>query len=140
MPKLDLSKPFYNISALAQQIKQTRQAIYVAIKKGKLKASRKYGNWVITPKDYLEYQKNRFSRTFAKDHQGNFVYRGSRYSVNQLADELGITQARLYYLLRIGKIDYTRHGSNYVIDVDDINKLRAIVCNYNYKMLQKKKS
>ena len=68
----------------------TRQAIYVAIKQKKLKATKDSTRWTIHLDDLDEYRKNKYSRTKSMfDGELLFDNRKGYYSVNQAAKLLG---------------------------------------------------
>src|SRR3989344_8859347 len=69
----------------------TRQAIYVAIKQKKLKATKDATRWTISLKDLEEYRKNKYSRTKSV-FAGELVFDNSKgyYSVNQVASMLNV--------------------------------------------------
>lgn len=103
----------------------TRQAIYVAIKQNKLKATKKT-RWEIELKDLEEYRRNKYSRAKSM-FQGELIFDNIKgyYSVNQVAKMLSIPAQKIYYATRIGLIKGCRKGAAWVIHSDEINRYRA---------------
>ena len=99
----------------------TRQAIYVAIKQKKLKATKDATRWTINLDDLDEYRTNKYSR--AKSIFGGellFDQKKGFYSVNQTAKLLGVPAQKIYYATRVGLLKATRKGAAWVIHVDEI--------------------
>ena len=99
----------------------TRQAIYVAIKQKKLKATKDSTRWTIHLDDLDEYRKNKYSRTKSMfDGELLFDNRKGFYSVNQAAKVLGVPAQKIYYATRVGLLKAHRKGAAWVIHTDDI--------------------
>lgn len=103
----------------------TRQAIYVAIKQKKLRATKK-SRWEIDLEDLEEYRRNKYSRTKSM-FDGELLFDNHRgyYSVNQVADRLNVPAQKIYYATRTGMIKGTRKGAAWVIHEDEIARYRA---------------
>ncbi|HLB58854.1 MAG TPA: helix-turn-helix domain-containing protein [Bdellovibrionota bacterium] len=99
----------------------TRQAIYVAIKQKKLKASKEATRWTINLEDLEEYRRNKYSRTKSM-FNGELLFdeRKGYYSVNQAARILNVPAQKIYYATRVGLMKAHRKGAAWVIHVDDI--------------------
>jgi excisionase family DNA binding protein len=99
----------------------TRQAIYVAIKQKKLKASKDSTRWTIHLDDLEEYRKNKYSRTKSM-YDGELLFDRQKgyYSVSQAADFLKVPAQKIYYATRVGLLKAHRKGAAWVIHVDDI--------------------
>lgn len=99
----------------------TRQAIYVAIKQKKLKASKTSTRWTIHLDDLEEYRKNKYSRTKSM-FEGELLFdqRKGFYSVNQAAKLLNVPAQKIYYATRVGLLKAHRKGAAWVIHIDDI--------------------
>lgn len=103
----------------------TRQAIYVAIKQKKLRAT-KTSRWEIDLKDLEEYRKNKYSRAKSTfNGEPLFDNTGGYFSVNQVAKKLGIPAQKVYYATRIGLLKGTRKGAAWVIHEDEIARYRG---------------
>jgi excisionase family DNA binding protein len=99
----------------------TRQAIYVAIKQKKLKATKDSTRWTIHLDDLDEYRKNKYSRTKSMfDGELLFDNHKGYYSVNQAAKLLGVPAQKIYYATRVGLLKAHRKGAAWVIHTDDI--------------------
>ena len=99
----------------------TRQAIYVAIKQKKLKATKDATRWTIHLDDLDEYRKNKYSRTKSMfDGELLFDNHKGYYSVNQAARLLGVPAQKIYYATRVGLLKAHRKGAAWVIHTDDI--------------------
>lgn len=99
----------------------TRQAIYVAIKQKKLKATKDSTRWTIHLDDLEEYRSNKYSRTKSMfDGELLFDNRKGYYSVNQAAKLLGVPAQKIYYATRVGLLKAHRKGAAWVIHTDDI--------------------
>lgn len=99
----------------------TRQAIYVAIKQKKLKASKDATRWTIHLDDLEEYRKNKYSRTKSMfDGELLFDHRKGYYSVNQAAKLLNVPAQKIYYATRVGLLKAHRKGAAWVIHIDDL--------------------
>jgi excisionase family DNA binding protein len=99
----------------------TRQAIYVAIKQKKLKASKDSTRWTIHLDDLEEYRKNKYSRTKSMfDGELLFDNRKGYFSVNQAAKLLNVPAQKIYYATRVGLLKAHRKGAAWVVSVEDI--------------------
>ncbi|EPP35439.1 DNA binding, excisionase family domain protein [Chlamydia ibidis] len=113
-----------SITQAAKLHNVTRQAIYVAIKQKKLKAS-KTTRWEINLKDLEEYKKNRYSRSKSL-YEGELLFDNEKgcYSVNQVAQMLGIPVQKVYYATRTGTMRGDRKGAAWVIHCSEIERYR----------------
>ncbi len=102
----------------------TRQAIYVAIKQKKLRAT-KNTRWEIDLKDLEEYRQNKYSRTKSM-FAGELLFDNNRgyFSVNQVAKSLGVPAQKIYYATRTGMIKGTRKGAAWVIHKEEVARYR----------------
>jgi len=99
----------------------TRQAIYVAIKQRKLKAHKDSTRWTIDLSDLEEYRKNKYSRT-KSIYNGELLFDNTKgyYSVNQVAQLLGVPAQKIYYATRVGLLKAIRKGAAWVIHTNDV--------------------
>ena len=106
----------------------TRQAIYVAIKQKKLKASKdaESKRWTISLADLETYRKQRYSRS-KSTYNGELLFDNNKgfYSVGQTAKMLGIPAQKVYYATRIGMLKASRRGAAWVIHIDEIKDYQA---------------
>ncbi len=113
----------------------TRQAIYVAIKQKKLKATKDSTRWTIHLDDLEEYRKNKYSRTKSiYDGELLFDNRKGYYSVNQTAKLLGVPAQKIYYATRVGLMKAHRKGAAWVIHTDDIKNYQENYLNRRPKV------
>lgn len=104
----------------------TNQAIYVAILKGKLKATKKCAKWTITKEDYDQYRCNKYVRELRKI-EGQYIYdiEKGHFSVPQVSKILteilnrNITTSHIYYMLNRGQIRGFRKGIAWIILKED---------------------
>jgi excisionase family DNA binding protein len=114
----------------------TRQAIYVAIKQKKLKATKDATRWTIHLDDLNEYRRNKYSR--AKSMFGGELLFDSHkgfFSVNQVAKILNIPAQKVYYATRIGLMKAHRKGAAWVIHTDDIKQYQENYLNRTTKVV-----
>lgn len=116
----------------------SRQAVYVAITKGCLKASKdeKTRRWLIKYCDLIQYRKERYSRKYSRDAQGDLFYNPSEgiFSPVQVARMFAIPVQRVYYLLRSGNLGVVRKEGRQVIlqkHIDDCSVLSVVQENLN---------
>ena len=115
------SKRVVSITEAARINNVTRQAIYVAIKQKKLRASKDATRWTIDLDDLEEYRRKKYSRAKSM-HDGELVFDNQKgyFSVNQVAKMLGVPPQKIYYATRIGLLKAIRKGAAWVIHSDDI--------------------
>lgn len=108
----------------------TRQAIYVAIKQNKLKATKDATRWTIHLDDLEEYRRNKYSRTKSM-YEGELLFdnRKGFYSVNQAAKYLNVPAQKIYYATRVGLLKASRKGAAWVINIEDIKAYQETYLN-----------
>lgn len=112
----------------------TRQAIYVAIKLKKLKATKgKSSRWYIRLEDLMDYRQQKYSRTKSM-FDGELLFDNAKgmFSVNQVAKKLNVPAQKIYYATRVGMLKASRKGAAWVISEDAIDE-------YRNKFIEKKK-
>ena len=99
----DENNSYVSITEAAKINKVTRQAIYIAIKLGKLKAKKESTRWTIHVDDLEEYRKQKYSRS-KSTFEGELLFDNNRgyFSVNQVARMLKVPAQKIYYATRIG--------------------------------------
>jgi hypothetical protein len=111
----------------------TRQAIYVAIKLKKLKATKESTRWVIELKDLEDYKNNKYSRTKSVfEGQPLFDNKNGFYSVNQVAKMLNVPAQKIYYATRIGLLKAVRKGAAWVVSIEDVRQYQTNYLNRRY--------
>lgn len=117
----DSNSKVVSITEAARINNVTRQAIYVAIKQKKLKATKDATRWTIHLDDLEEYRTNKYSRTKSMfDGELLFDNRRGYYSVNQVAQMLNVPAQKIYYATRVGLMKAHRKGAAWVVHIDDI--------------------
>lgn len=125
-------KKVVSITEAAKLNKVTRQAIYVAIKLNKLKATKETTRWTISLDDLEDYRQQKYSRT-KSIFDGELLFDNNKgyFSVNQVAKILSVPAQKIYYATRIGLLKAQRKGAAWVIHSDDMKE-------YQEKHTQKK--
>lgn len=118
-----------SITQAAKLHNVTRQAIYVAIKQQKLKAS-KTTRWEINLKDLETYKQSRYSRKNSL-YQGELLFDNQKgwYSVKQVAGMLNVPIQKIYYATRIKALSGIRKGAAWVIHISEVEKYKAVYLN-----------
>ena len=119
------SKRLVSITEAAKINNVTRQAIYVAIKQNKLKASKDSTRWTIDLDDLEEYRRQKYSRTKSM-FNGELLFDNKRgfYSVNQVAKQLNVPAQKIYYATRVGLLKASRKGAAWVIHQNDLDEYK----------------
>lgn len=125
-------KKVVSITEAAKLNKVSRQAIYVAIKLNKLKATKDTTRWTISVEDLEDYRRQKYSRSKSV-FDGELLFDNDKgyFSVNQVADILKVPAQKIYYATRIGLLKAQRKGAAWVIHNEDLKE-------YQEKYLQKK--
>lgn len=125
-------KKVVSITEAAKLNKVTRQAIYVAIKLNKLKATKETTRWTINLDDLEAYRRQKYSRSKSM-FDGELLFDNDRgyYSVNQVARMLNVPAQKIYYATRIGLLKAQRKGAAWIIHTNDMKE-------YQEKHMQKK--
>lgn len=119
------NKKVVSITEAARLNNVTRQAIYVAIKQKKLKATKDSTRWTIDLADLEEYRKSKYCRSKSV-FQGELLFDNKKgyYSVNQTAKMLNVPAQKIYYATRVGLLKAIRKGAAWVISIEDIKGYR----------------
>ncbi|HAZ15910.1 MAG: peptidase [Chlamydiae bacterium GWC2_50_10] len=120
-----VEKKIVSITEAARINNVTRQAIYVAIKQGKLKAKKGATRWMIDLDDLSEYRRQKYSRTKSM-FNGELLFDNEKgfYSINQAARMLGVPAQKIYYATRVGHMKAVRKGAAWVIHITDIRQYK----------------
>ena len=104
----------------------TRQAIYVAIKQKKLRATKDSTRWTISIDDLEEYRRQKYSRSKSV-FNGELLFDNNKgyFSINQIAKILGVPAQKIYYATRIGVLKAVRKGSAWVVHIDDVKEYQS---------------
>src|SRR5580692_7524531 len=114
-------KKVVSITEAAKINNVTRQAIYVAIKQKKLKASKDATRWTIDLEDLENYRKQKYSRTKSM-FNGELLFDNHKgfYSINQVAKMLNVPAQKIYYATRVGLMKAHRKGAAWVVHSNDV--------------------
>lgn len=104
----------------------TRQAIYVAIKQKKLRATKDSTRWTISIDDLEDYRRQKYSRSKSV-FNGELLFDNEKgyFSINQIAKMLGVPAQKIYYATRIGVLKAVRRGSAWVVHIDDVKDYQS---------------
>ncbi len=124
-PQAEGETKVVSITEAARINNVTRQAIYVAIKQKKLRATKDATRWTIHLDDLEEYRTNKYSRTKSM-FNGELLFDNKKgyYSVNQAAKLLNVPAQKIYYATRVGLLKASRRGAAWVILDADIRGYR----------------
>lgn len=117
----ETNKRLVSITEAAKINNVTRQAIYVAIKQNKLKATKHTTRWTIDLEDLEEYRRQKYSRTKSM-YDGELLFDNKKgfFSINQVARMLGVPAQKIYYATRVGLLKASRKGAAWVVHTDDV--------------------
>lgn len=122
----ELEDKIFTVIEAAKYAHVTRQAIYVAFYKGKLKASKYKNTLRIKKSDLDEYRLNKYNKQIIK-HEGYSVYdfEKGHFSVQHVAQVLSemlrrfYNPQKIYYMLRTGQLRGFKKGYSWVISRED---------------------
>ncbi|MCB1212756.1 MAG: helix-turn-helix domain-containing protein [Chlamydiia bacterium] len=113
-----------SISQAAKLNQVSRQAIYIAIKLQKLKATKDNdARWTIHIDDLEDYISHKYCRS--RSHiEGELIFDNTKgfYSINQVAKMLDVPVQKIYYATRVGQLKGSRKGAAWVIHMDDVKE------------------
>ncbi len=134
----DEIKKVVSITEAAKINNVTRQAIYVAIKLNKLKATKETTRWTINLEDLEVYRKHKYSRS-KSTFDGELLFDNARgyFSVSQVAKLLNVPAQQIYYATRVGLLKAERKGAAWVINN---NELKAYRESYLRKKVRRRKA
>jgi excisionase family DNA binding protein len=118
-------KGVVSITEAARLNNVTRQAIYVAIKQRKLRATKDATRWTIDLEHLEEYKNNKYSRKKSL-YQGELLFDNKKgyYSINQIAKMLNVPAQKIYYATRVGHLQAFRKGAAWVVQIDEAKKYK----------------
>lgn len=119
------NKKVVSITEAARINNVTRQAIYVAIKQGKLRATKNATRWTIDLQDLETYRRDKYSRS-KSTFEGELLFdnRKGYFSINQVADICNVPAQKIYYATRVGHLKAHRKGAAWVVNIDDVKQYR----------------
>lgn len=120
-----LSK-YMTIVEAAKICKVSRQAIYGAVKSGRVKSKVIMGVICVSRSD-IERKFNRYSRSLLIDDEGNKAFDRNNISVVQAAKMIGCKIHCIYYLINSGAIKPKRLRSTIILNNKDVSDIRWIL-------------
>ena len=122
---MEQDKDILTMREAAKLSKCTISAISASIKKKRLRAKKENDRWYIQKEDLDHYHRTRHSRQYST-YQGKPLYDKTKgeYSAVETAKLLNTNTQMIYYHLRMGRLPYKKRRASYVIQVEDINRLR----------------
>jgi excisionase family DNA binding protein len=109
------------LSEAAKYLNISTQAIYIAIKKGLLNASKVDGKYYVSLRMLDEYQKNRYNRRHSI-FEGKPLLSENEFTIRETSEKLNLNLTHLYYLVRSGAIKSIRRGNHYIIKQEYIDQ------------------
>lgn len=125
-----MSEDKINMKEAAEIAHVTKQAIYMAIRKKRIKAWQEKGQWFTTSADLQAYRESKHTPE-NRLHEGKQIFdiEAGRFSVSQASTLIShylktpYHRNKLYYLIKTGYLPAARIGSSYIINRDDIIKM-----------------
>ena len=120
---------FLTMTQAAKIANVSPQAIFMAIKKGRLRAT-KGRHFVISIEDLTEYRANKYSRS-KRTFEGERIHDldDDKWSVVYAAKTLSsmlpkpVTENQLYYLIHCGRLPARKFAGAWILRKDDIEAL-----------------
>ena len=107
-----------SITEAAEKAGITRQAVYVAVKQGKIAATMRMNRWFIREDDFMLYLKFKYDRK-KSTYNGKLIFGNDRFSPKMAADILNVPVQQIYYAIRMGRLNIIEKtgakGITYVI-------------------------
>lgn len=123
-----------NLTQAAKLFGVTKQAIYVAIRKGFIPSTKDGADKrhrYVERSDVAKYRLHRWKRTNS--------YNNEHISPHMAAELLGIPVQRIYHLLRTNKLPYWRQGKAiFTILKDDLMKIKDVEVSRQKRKISKK--
>ncbi len=122
----EIPEGYYSLKETAEYGHVTRQAIFVAIYKDKLKAIKIGRHRYIKREDYDAYRLNKYNREErVVDGERVFDFEKGEYSVQQISKIYSHSTGRfygtqrIYYLIHSGQLKAFRKGKTWVVKKED---------------------
>lgn len=114
----------FTISETSKMCNVSRQAVYIAIKKKRLKAQLISRVWIIAKEDIEIYRASRYNRENSKiNGEPVFDIVNGYLSVNHISKLFGLSTQHIYYLLRTGQLHAAKKGSAWVVKFEEVKKI-----------------
>jgi excisionase family DNA binding protein len=120
--KIEKVQEYLTLTEAAEYSHVTRQAVYVAIRKGKLQARKKGRKWLMTKEEIDAYRAIKYDPD-RRRYQGQevFDFEKGYFSVTHVSKIISASlgrpygRQRVYYLIRSGELKAARKGHAWVI-------------------------
>lgn len=117
---------FFTLQEAADYSHVTKQAVYIALRKGKIKADKDGRKWKISKADLNAYRANKYNRD-ERIYNGEMVFdmEKGHFSVHQVSKVISSTLGhayppqKIYYFIRTGRLKAFRKGPAWVIAKED---------------------
>lgn len=111
------------VSEAARRNQVTRQALYLAIKEGRLKTHMKEGRQRVFVSDLESFTKERYTRKRSR-LDGELIFDDAKgtLSIAQASERYNIPEQKLYYAVRVGKLPSRRARAAWVLSVADVER------------------
>jgi excisionase family DNA binding protein len=130
MKKIQWNAPIgenFSIAETAKIMCVSRQAVYVAIKLGRLKSVKVGKRQWISKDSLLEYQKNKYSRQL-KEVDGVKLFDGiERFNPRMAAKYMKLPLQQIYYLIRTNRIKYSKHRCAYILGKQEMDEYKKVI-------------
>lgn len=115
----------------AKYMQVSPQAVYIAIRSGKMKAYQKGRRWYISMEAIHEYIGKKYNRKYSVNSKGkpSFDKDKGELCTREVAERLNIPMQRAYYLIRTGILRSRRKGGSYVMFIKDLEEAKKILNN-----------
>ena len=118
------------IQQAANHLGISRQAVYIAIAKDKIRAQKHGHKYLVSIRMLDDYVKDKYNRRLTLNLKYN------EFTPQDVARKLGIGKSAIYYMIRSGMINSRRIRSAYIISQQDINlylkkypSIDKVICN-----------
>ena len=120
----DSGEDLIRIGEAARRLDLTRHAIMMQIQNGSIPSRRIGFLWHVKWTDVMEWRKDLYSRLRKKDSKGTLVFdlKEGRYNTKSAAAYLHVPTQKIYYLIRSGQLPAKRHGGEYILLKEDLDK------------------
>jgi len=97
----------------------TKQALHIAVKKGRLNTTIKNGKFYFTKDDLDKYKKEKYCKKFSK-FRGNPLLESDEFTVLDISKKIGKPLQHIYYIIRKKYLQHRRKGAAYIISQADL--------------------
>lgn len=115
-----LKKSYLTITECSKTTGLCRQAVYLAVKKGRLPYQIIRNKFVVDPHDLLNYISSRYSRR-KSIYEGKPLYADDEISPKEISNLYELDLNFVYSLLRTGILKYYRKNWSYIIKKEDVD-------------------